>query len=105
MALEKASPLAELFSVKMKLTIDILNNWFSIRIKSKFLALSDIERKHFIEKNPLTPETVCCICGLLVDVNTSGEKKWSDFVVEREHLFLKNIYSINELKVMKIDTT
>ena len=40
-----------------------------------------------------------------MDVNTSGEKKWSDFVVEREHLFLENIYSINELKVMKIDTT
>ena len=79
MALEKASPLAELFSVKMKLTIDILNNWFSIRIKSKFLELSDIERKHFIDKNPFTPETVCCICGFLVDVNTSGEKKMVRF--------------------------
>ena len=35
----------------------------------------------------------------------SVKKKWSDFVVEREYLFLRNICSIDERKVMKIDTT
>ena len=32
-------------------------------------------------------------------------KNNSDFVVEHEHLFLRNIYNIAELKVMKTDTT
>ena len=32
-------------------------------------------------------------------------KKWSNFVVEREHLFLRNISAIEELKVMGVDTT
>ena len=32
-------------------------------------------------------------------------KKWSNFVVEREHLFLRNISAIEELKVMGVDIT
>ena len=32
-------------------------------------------------------------------------KKWSNFVVEREHLFVRNISAIEELKVMGVDTT
>ena len=32
-------------------------------------------------------------------------KKWSNFVAEREHLFLRNISAIEELKVMGVDTT
>ena len=32
-------------------------------------------------------------------------KNWSNFVVEREHLFLRNISAIEELKVMGVDTT
>ena len=74
LALEKATSLAELFSAELKFTIDTLNSWFTNRIKPKFLELNDIRRKHFIEKNPLTPKTVRCICGFLVDVNNSGEK-------------------------------
>ena len=36
---------------------------------------------------------------------TCQVKKWSNFVVEREHLFLRNISAIEELKVMGVDTT
>ena len=71
---EKATSPAELFSAELKFTIDTLNNWLSNRIKPKFLELIDIKRKHFIEKNSLTPETVCCICRFVVDANTSGKK-------------------------------
>ena len=71
---EKATSLTELFSVKLKFTIDTLNNWFSNRIKPKFLELSDVKRKDFIEKNKLLPESTCCICGFLLDINAPGEK-------------------------------
>ena len=71
---EKATSLAELFSVELKFTIDILNNCFSNRIKPNFLELSDVKRRDFIEKNKHLPETNCFVCGFLVDVNVSGEK-------------------------------
>ena len=70
----KATSLAELFSIELKFTIDTLSNWFSNRIKPKFLELIDVKRQDFIEKNKLLPETTCCICGFLVDVNMSDLK-------------------------------
>ena len=71
---EKATSLTKLFSVELKFTIDTLNNRFSNRIKPKFLELSDVKRKDFIEKNKLLPESTCCICGFLLDINAPGEK-------------------------------
>ena len=49
---EKAPSLAELLSAELKFTIDTLNNWFSNMIEPKFLKLSHIKKKHFIEKKP-----------------------------------------------------
>ena len=63
-----------------------------------------LKKRDFIENNKLLPETTCCICGFLVDVNVSGEIKWLNSVVERQYLFLRNIYTIEDLKVMGIET-
>ena len=50
------------------------------------------------------PKQTCSICGFLLDVEVEGEhKRWYNFVVEREHLFLRNIFTLNELKEMKKD--
>ena len=102
---EKPTSLAELLSIELKFTIDTLNNWFSNRIKPKVLELGDVKRKDFIEKNKLLPETTCCICGFPLDINAPGEKQWLNFVAERKHLFLRNIYTIEDLKATGIDTT
>ena len=63
-------------------------------------------RKHlFIKENLLiTSETTCTICGFLLDVEAKGDGKlrWYDFIVECEHLLLRNIYEEEELKKMKI---
>ena len=49
-------------------------------------------------------ETTCSICGFLLDVQAEGKHKlWYDFLVECEYLFLRNIYSDNEVQKMKID--
>ena len=42
---EKATSFSELFSVELKFTIDTLNNWFSNRIKPKFLEVSNVQQK------------------------------------------------------------
>lgn len=44
LAREKCTSLSELFSVELKFTIDILNDWFSNIIKPKFFELSDIKK-------------------------------------------------------------
>ena len=89
LAREKATSLAELFSVELKFTVDTLNEWFSANIKPKFLEVDSI-RKQICRKENLIDrqKTVCSVCGFLLCVNSGG---WIDFVVKWEHLFLKNI--------------
>ena len=48
LAWEKSTSLAELFSVELKFTIDILNDWFFNVIKPKCFELNDIKKKRFI---------------------------------------------------------
>ena len=88
----KATSLAELFSIELKFTIDTLSNWFSNRIKPKFLELIDVKRQDFIEKNKLLPETTCCICRFLVDVNMSDLKNvwicgWTRTALPEKYLY------------------
>ena len=100
LALEKSTSLSELFSIELKFTIDTLNKWFSKLIKPKFLELTDTKKQDFIKENPLFPsKSTYCICGFLLDVEacSEGKKGWY-IIVEREHLFLRNIYSKDELK-------
>ena len=67
LAHEKSASLAELFSVKLKFTIDMLNSWFSNTIKAKFLELDDIKKKVFSAGNPIVlSKTTCCICEFLL---------------------------------------
>ena len=69
---EKATSFAELFSVELKFTIDTLNNWFSSRIKPKFLEVSNVKKKILLKKTKLLPESTCCICGFLLNINVPG---------------------------------
>ena len=51
-----------------------------------------------MNENPIDQsKTICSICGFLLDVESDG---WFNFVVKCEHLFLRNIYTSNELKQM-----
>ena len=102
LAQEKSTSLAELFSVELKLTIDALNDWFSRIIKQKFFELDDIKMRKNFKENPIVDsKTRCSICGFLLDVE-GGD--WFIFVVKCEHLFLRNIYSYNDLKKMDIES-
>ena len=57
----------------------------------------------FIKKNPIAPsKTTCCICGFLLNTDAYGDHlPWYDFVIEMEHLFIRNIFSKNELEKME----
>ena len=54
LAREKSTSLAELFSVKLKFTInDTLKDWFSRIIKLKLLELDVIKKQKFFKENPI----------------------------------------------------
>ena len=54
LAREKSTSLAELFSVKLKFTInDTLKDWFSRIIKPKLLELDVIKKQKFFKENPI----------------------------------------------------
>ena len=97
---EKSSALSELFSVDLKFTIDTLSKSFSTIIKPKLLEEADIKKQIFIKENPLIPsKTSCYTCGISLDTEACGEHdRWFEFIVETEHLFIRNIYTEDDLE-------
>ena len=70
LAREKSTSLAELFSVKLKFTVDTLNEWFSKIIKPKFFELDDIKKQIFLKENPVDQsKATCSICAFLLNVD------------------------------------
>ena len=103
LAREKSTSLAKLFSVELKFTVENLTEWFSRIIKPKFFEIDDIKEQIYLKENPVVrSKTKCSICGFPIDAD--GGDGWFDFVVKCEHLFLRNIYTSNELEQMNIET-
>ena len=98
---EKNTALAEMFSVELKFTVDTLKNWFNKTHKINHLELKLNEKVEFLEKNPVCPDTLCCLCDFPLESRASVG--WSDHVIKAEYLFLANIYNNNEMKLMNID--
>ena len=69
-------------------------------MKPKFLELGELKIQIFVKENPVVAsENICCICGFLLDTEACGKhERWYYFIVEREYLFIRNIYSKNELE-------
>ena len=101
LAREKSTSLAELFSVELKFTVDTLKDWFSRIIKPKFFEIDSAEKQKFRKDNPLDKNSLCCLCDF--PLAADSEKGWFDFVVRCEYLFLRNIYSYEDLKQMNIE--
>ena len=91
--------IAKMFSTEIKFEGDCLIKWFNKKFKSKNLELSDVKRKYDIE-NPIDwIEGRCCICKFPLKINpenlsvTTEQMSYSDFVIFKEHKFLRNIFS------------
>ena len=59
------------------------------------------QETRFSKGNPVGSNTVCYLCDFpfVADI----EKGWFDFVVGCEYLFLKNIYTYDDLKQINIE--
>ena len=62
----------------------------------------DLELKaDFKQNNPLTRETICCLCHFPIDPR--AKNGWSEHVFNSQYLFLENISSEKQIRQMGID--
>ena len=104
---KKKNAIAELFNIELKFACDILMKWFNFKIKSNNLEIPNILRIEYNRNNPITADTKCCICNFPLDVAPKGLKfegndmSYLDFLIQKEHAFIRNIFDENELKKSK----
>ena len=98
----KPNAISEMFSIELKFASNCLLKWFYA--KNKKLELSLQEKKDYEIKNPIDWENgLCEICTFPLDVKpseTANNKKitYGDFIIQKEHKFLRNVLSEEELK-------
>ena len=96
---EKNTALAEMFSIELKFIVDCLKFWFNKKHKVIELELDD--KADFKQKNPITRETICCLCDF--PIKPKAKNGWSEHVFNAKYLFLENIYSAKQMRQMGID--
>ena len=99
---DKKNPVAvsEMFSTEIKFATDCVLTWFYNRYKN--LELDMESKRKFEEQNPIDWENGRCrLCTFPLEVNpTTPENKnmsYGDFVIRKEHMFLRNIFSKEQL--------
>ena len=98
---KRNTALAEMFSVELKFTIDCLKFWFDKTHKINNLEVKLEDKLDFTEKHPKNSETVCCLCDYLLEARAPNGS--SNHLFRAEHLFLENIYSEKQMRIMGIE--
>lgn len=88
-----------MFSTELKFTVDCWKFWFTK--KHKVLNLELELKAEFKQNNPLTKETLCCLCDFPIDPR--AKNGCVDYVFKAERLFLENLYSEKQMVQMGID--
>ena len=93
-----------MFSTELKFASDCLINWFNLKFKKQNLELSNEKRRAFEIENPIDwKNDNCKICNFPLHINPTTfdvEKEkmsYGDFIIKKEHKFLRNIFSKEEL--------
>ena len=91
-----------MFLTELKFASDCLIKWFYSKSKKFELPLQ--EKRDYEIKNPIDWENgKCQICTFPLDVNPSdsvnnNETSYGDFIIQKEHKFLRNIFSEDDLQ-------
>ena len=100
--------ISEMFCTEIKFATDCVLKWYHAKYKN--LELSIESKNEFERENPIDWENgECVLCRFPLEANptTSENEKMSygDFIIKKEHMFLRNIFSEEELlKSSSIDT-
>ena len=94
----------EMFNTELNFAADCLLKWFDKKFKSNNLEFSNnLKRKYEIEHPINWSQDRCCLCPFTLKINPTSyeadEKIMSyiDFIIFKEHKFLRNIFSSPEL--------
>ena len=96
-----------MFSYELKFVIDILKKCFSQKYFRRFKGLDFLTKQKFKRENPISwDETNCVICVFCLPTSASSfpNEKMStylDFVIVKEHAFIRNVFDHVELKQSK----
>ena len=96
--------ISEMFLCELKFVIDILKKWLSEKYFRHFKELNFFTIQKFERENPVYwEETNCVICEFRLPTAVSNEKisTYLDFVIAKEHAFVRNIFNYDELKQPK----
>ena len=95
---------SEMLTTELKLAADCLLGWFNAKFKSNNLELSNSPKRKCETENPINwSRDRCCICTFPLKTNATkfdADNKtmsYVDFIIFKEHKFLKNIFSSEEL--------
>ena len=107
---KKNNPLAvsEMFSIEIRFATNCLLSWFHNKYRNEEV---DIELKmQYQKENPIDWENGrCVLCTFPLEANLTNHQNenmsYGDFVVKKEHMFLRNIFSKEQLsKSLAIST-
>ena len=93
-----------MFTTELKFAGGCLMKWFNAKFKSQNAVLSNDIKLNYQSENPTDWQSGrCCICTFPIEINptmpdaTKDTMSYSDFVIHKEHKFLRNIFSEEKL--------
>ena len=96
--------ISEMFSTELKFASHCLIKWFNLKLKKQNLELSNEKRRDYETETPIDwKNDNYKICNFPLHVNPTTfdvEKEkmsYGDFIIKKEHKFLRNIFSEKEL--------
>ena len=99
---EKSNVLAisEMFCTEIKFATDCLLKWYYSKYKNHELNFEN--KKQYERENPIDWENgQCVLCRFPLQANPTSPQNekmsYGDFVIKKEHMFLRNIFSKEEL--------
>ena len=96
--------ISEMLTTELKFAGNCLMKWFNAKFKSQNIVLSNDIKIKYQSENPIDWQSGCsCICTFPIEINptmsnaTKDTMSYSDFVIQKEHKFLRNIFSEEKL--------
>ena len=94
-----------MFSCELKFTLDICKKWFDEKFTCRNMELDLFTKQRHRREYPLDWENGrCCICDFDLSLgrakmtkNESEKMTYLEFVVKKEHAFIRNIFQLEDL--------
>ena len=91
---------SEMFFTELKFATDCVLKWFYSKYRN--LELDTKSKNEFERENPIDWENgECVLCRFPLEANPTNPKNekmsYGDFIIKKEHMFLRNIFSKEEL--------